>query len=147
MLQYLFQRLLLLIPTFLGVTFLAYAIMLAAPGDPVDLFFAGGLGAGSEGIDADRVAEVSEAKEALRRDLGLDRAVPVQYALWLGRLFTGDLGISFKDRQPVWDKIAPRLPVTITLNVLSLVLTYLVAIPLGSTPRSATAASSTRSRP
>ena len=58
MLQYVAQRLLLLIPTFVGITFLAYAIMLLAPGDPVDLFFAGGLGAGTEGVDSDRLAEV-----------------------------------------------------------------------------------------
>lgn len=131
MLQYLLQRLLLLVPTFLGITFIAYAIMLAAPGDPVDLFFAGGLGAGTEGIDADRVADVNAQKEELRRELGLDRPIPVQWALWVGRLLQGELGNSFKDRLPVWDKIAARIPVTISLNVISLVLTYLIAIPLG----------------
>ena len=131
MLQYIAQRLLLLIPTFVGVTFLAYAIMLLAPGDPVDLFFAGGLGAGTEGIDSDRLAEVKADKEELRRELGLDRAIPVQYGLWLGRLLQGELGTSFKDRQPVWDKIRARLPVTIIINVLAIILTYLIAIPLG----------------
>jgi peptide/nickel transport system permease protein len=130
-LQYITQRLLLLIPTFLGVTFLAYAIMLAAPGDPVDLFFAGGAGAGSEGVNVDNMSAVNEAKEEMRKELGLDRAIPIQYALWLGRMLRGEFGISFKDRQPVWDKIMPRLPVTITLNVVSIILTYLIAIPLG----------------
>ncbi|HJO25463.1 MAG: ABC transporter permease [Myxococcota bacterium] len=131
MLQYIAQRLLLLIPTFVGITFLAYAIMLLAPGDPVDLFFAGGLGAGTEGIDSDRLAEVRADKDELRRELGLDRAIPVQYALWLRRLLQGELGTSFKDRQPVWDKIRARLPVTIIINVAAIVLTYLIAIPLG----------------
>ncbi|MEE2678147.1 MAG: ABC transporter permease [Myxococcota bacterium] len=131
MLQYVAQRLLLLIPTFVGITFLAYAIMLLAPGDPVDLFFAGGLGAGTEGVDSDRLAEVKADKEELRRELGLDRAIPVQYALWLGRLLQGELGTSFKDRQPVWDKIRARLPITIIINVLAIILTYLIAIPLG----------------
>jgi peptide/nickel transport system permease protein len=130
-LQYIAQRLLLLIPTFVGITFLAYAIMLLAPGDPVDLFFAGGLGAGTEGIDSDRLAEVRADKDELRRELGLDRAIPVQYALWLRRLLQGELGTSFKDRQPVWDKIRARLPVTIIINVAAIVLTYLIAIPLG----------------
>jgi peptide/nickel transport system permease protein len=129
-LQYIAQRLLLLIPTFVGITFLAYAIMLLAPGDPVDLFFAGGLGAGTEGIDSDRLAEVRADKDELRRELGLDRAIPVQYALWLRRLLQGELGTSFKDRQPVWDKIRARLPVTIIINVAAIVLTYLIAIPL-----------------
>jgi len=131
LLQYVAQRLLLLIPTFVGITFLAYAIMLLAPGDPVDLFFAGGLGAGTEGVDSDRLAEVKADKEELRRELGLDRAIPVQYALWLGRLLQGELGTSFKDRQPVWDKIRARLPITIIINVLAIILTYLIAIPLG----------------
>ncbi len=131
MLQYIVQRLLLLVPTFLGVTFLAYAIMLAAPGDPVDLFFAGGLGGGAEGISTERLAELQQAKEELRRDLGLDRSIPVQYAMWLGRLLQGDLGKSLKDRQPVWNKVRDRLPVTIFLNVASIILTYLIAIPLG----------------
>lgn len=131
MIQYLVQRLLLLVPTFIGATFVAYAIMLMAPGDPVDLFFAGGLAAGTEGVSTERLAEVEAAKEELRRDLGLDRSVPVQYALWLGRLLQGDLGTSFKDREPVWDKVRTRLPVTILLSVLSILITYVVAIPLG----------------
>jgi peptide/nickel transport system permease protein len=131
LLQYVAQRLLLLVPTFLGVTFLAYAIMLMAPGDPVDLFFAGGIAGGGEGMSTDRLAEVAEAKEELRRDLGLDRPIPIQYALWLSRLLRGELGESFKDRAPVWDKIRERLPVTLALNVLSLLITFLIALPLG----------------
>jgi len=131
LIQYVVQRLLLLVPTFLGITFLAYAIMLLAPGDPVDLYFAGGLSGGGEGINTDRLAEMAEAKEKLRHELGLDRSIPVQYGLWLGRLLRGDLGTSFKDRALVWDKIQDRLPVTIVLNVLSIFLTYLIAIPLG----------------
>lgn len=131
MLQYVAQRLLLLIPTFLGITFLAYAIMLAAPGDPVDLYFAGGLSGGGEGISTARLADVHKAKEELRHQLGLDRSIPVQYAMWLSRLLHGDLGESFKDHQPVWGKIEERLPVTIALNVMSIFLTYLIAIPLG----------------
>jgi len=130
-LAYLVQRLLLLIPTFLGVTFLAYSVMLLAPGDPVDLYFAGGLSAGAEGVDTSRMVELQKAKEDLRRELGLDRSVPVQYAHWLGRLLQGELGFSFKDRQPVWDKILPRVGVTVILSVLSILITYLISIPLG----------------
>ncbi|MGH0032877.1 MAG: ABC transporter permease [Myxococcota bacterium] len=131
MLQYVVQRLLLMIPTFFGVTFIAYAIMLAAPGDPVELYFAGGVAGGGEGMSTERLAEISAEKEKLRRELGLDRSIPVQYGMWIARLFRGDLGTSFKDRQPVWGKITERLPVTIVLNVMSIFLTYLVAIPLG----------------
>ncbi len=131
MIAYSVRRLLLLVPTFFGVTFLAFAIMHMAPGDPVELFFAGGLAAGSEGIDAEKLVEVERAKAELRAELGLDRPIPVQYGLWLGRLVRGDLGFSLKDRRPVWDKIKERLPVTIILNTLAIVITYLIAIPLG----------------
>jgi peptide/nickel transport system permease protein len=130
-LAYALRRSLLMIPTFVGVTFIAFAIMLLAPGDPVDLYFAGGLAAGAKGASSEKLADVARAKEAERKRLGLDRPVPVQYALWLGRLARLDLGESFKDKRPVWDKIRERLPVTITLNVVSILLTYLIAIPLG----------------
>jgi peptide/nickel transport system permease protein len=131
MLAYATKRLLLMIPTFVGITFIAFSIMHLAPGDPVDLYFAGGLAAGSAGASTEKLADVAAAKEKERRRLGLDRPLPVQYAKWVGRLVTLDLGESFKDRRPVWDKIRDRLPVTIVLNVVSIVLTYLIAIPLG----------------
>ena len=62
---------------------------------------------------------------------GLDQPLPVQYWRWLRNLFTLEFGNSFKDNQPVWRKIAERLPVTIQLNAMSLVLIYAMAIPLG----------------
>ncbi|MEE2702574.1 MAG: ABC transporter permease [Myxococcota bacterium] len=131
MLRYAVKRLLLLIPTFFGVTFIAFGIMLLAPGDPVELFFSGGLGAATEGISQEKLAEVEKAKTEMRRELGLDQSIPLQYASWMGRLLRGDLGTSFKDRRPVWTKIRERLPVTMLLSGLSLVITYLVAVPLG----------------
>src|SRR5215813_2207844 len=120
-----------MIPTFVGVTFIAFAIILLAPGDPVDLYFSGGLASGAQGASPERLADIAKAKENERKRLGLDRPIPVQYALWLRRVATLDLGESFKDKRPVWDKIRERLPVTITLNVVSILITYLIAIPLG----------------
>lgn len=131
MLQYIVRRVLLMVPTFIGVTFLAFAIMLAAPGDPVELFLSGGLAAGTEGVNTERLAEIEKEKERLRHELGLDRSIPVQYGMWFGRLVRGDLGESIKDRQPVWNKIRDRLPVTIVINTLAILITYLIAIPLG----------------
>jgi peptide/nickel transport system permease protein len=131
MLRYAVRRTLLFVPTFIGVTFISFAVMYLAPGDPVDLFLAGGLAAGTEGISAERQADLEKAKAELRHELGLDRPIPVQYALWLGRLVSGDLGRSMKDRLPVAEKIRERLPVTVTLELLSLVITFAVAIPLG----------------
>jgi peptide/nickel transport system permease protein len=131
MLAYAARRMLLMIPTFVGVTFIAFLIMHLAPGDPVELYFHGGLAAGAQGASPERLAEIQRAKEQERHRLGLDRPLPVQYAIWFKRLVTLDLGESFKDRRPVWDKIRERLPVTITLNVISILLTYAIAIPLG----------------
>jgi len=131
MLAYAVRRTLLMIPTFVGVTFIAFLIMHLAPGDPVDMYFHGGLAAGVSGASTERLAEIQRAKQQERHRLGLDRPLPMQYAIWFKRLVTLDLGESFKDRRQVWDKIRERLPVTIALNVISLVLTYLIAIPLG----------------
>ena len=131
MLAYLIQRVLLFIPTFLGITFLGFGIMLMAPGDPVELYFAGGLQAGTEGVDPEKLAEIEQAKQELRHELGLDRPIPLQYAAWLGRLAQGDFGTSFKDRRPVFDKIMERLPITLIISVLTILITYLIAIPLG----------------
>jgi peptide/nickel transport system permease protein len=62
---------------------------------------------------------------------GLDKPLPVQYILWVKRIFTLDFGFSYKDHRNVWDKISERLPITIQLNIISIFLVYLIAIPCG----------------
>ena len=131
MAAYLVQRVFLLVVTFVVITMIGFGIVSLAPGDPVELFFAGGLAAGAEGIDAERLAEVERAKDELRRQLGLDRPLYVQYGLWFGRIVRGDLGRSFKDRRLVSEKILERMQLTITLNSLAILVTFAVAIPLG----------------
>jgi len=132
MASYALQRLLLIIPTFLGITLIGFLIMRLAPGDPAELMAAGGLaGAGGPGVSLDKRVSVDEAMAQWRRQYGLDRPLYEQYAIWLNNIVTLDFGESFKDNQPVWGKIAERLPITIQLNVLSILVVYLVAIPLG----------------
>jgi peptide/nickel transport system permease protein len=132
MLTYLVQRLFLLVPTFIGVTFIAFFIIHLAPGDPAELRAGGGLGAaGAEGLSTERQSAVDQALAAWRQQYGLDQPLHMQYWHWLHNLFTLEFGESFKDNQPVWHKIAERLPVTIQLNVISIVLIYAIAIPLG----------------
>jgi peptide/nickel transport system permease protein len=131
MLIYLVQRLLLLIPTFLGITFIAFFVIHLAPGDPAELRAGGGLGAAGAGGLSTEQSAVDRALVAWRAQYGLDQPLPVQYGRWLKNLFTLQFGDSFKDNQPVWQKIAERLPVTIQLNAISIVLIYVVAIPLG----------------
>ncbi|HSX79878.1 MAG TPA: ABC transporter permease, partial [Candidatus Saccharimonadia bacterium] len=123
---------LLLLPTLVGVTCISFAIIHLAPGDPAELRAGGGLGgAGGEGLSSASRGELDQALVAWRAQYGLDRSLPVQYWRWLRNLVTLEFGHSFKDNQPVWRKIAERLPITIQLNVVSIVLIYLVAIPLG----------------
>ncbi len=132
MTSYLAQRLLLMIPTFIGITLIGFLIMRLAPGDPAELRAAGGLGAaGGAGISLEKRGAVDEAMAQWRAQYGLDKPLHVQYLVWLQNLFTLKFGDSFKDSQPVWDKIAERLSVTIKLNVWSILVVYLVAIPLG----------------
>ena len=130
--SYLLRRFLLLIPTFIGVTIISFLIMRLAPGDPAELRAGGGLrGAGEAGISTEKRGAVDEAVAQWRAQYGLDKPLPVQYAVWIKNLFTLKFGESYKDNQPVFDKIRERLPVTIKLNVLSLFLVYIVAVPLG----------------
>jgi len=130
--SYIFQRLLLLIPTFIGVTLIGFLVMRLAPGDPAELRAAGGLrGAGEAALSRDKRSAVDEALSQWRAQYGLDRPLHVQYGVWLKNLFTLNFGESFKDNQPVWNKIVERVPVTVKLNVLSILLVYVVAIPLG----------------
>ena len=130
--MYVIQRLLLLIPTFIGVTLIAFLIIHLAPGDPAALRAGGGLAAaGAEGLSTEGRSAVDTALVAWRVQYGLDRPLPIQYWRWLRNLFTLEFGDSFKDNQPVWQKLAERLPVTLQLNAISIGLVYLVAIPLG----------------
>ncbi|MEX0806603.1 MAG: ABC transporter permease [Candidatus Binatia bacterium] len=132
MASYALQRLLLMIPTFIGVTLIGFFIMRLAPGDPAELRAAGGLGAaGGAGISIDKRVAVDEALAQWRAQYGLDRPLHIQYGIWVKNLLTLNFGESFKDNQQVWGKILERLPVTIKLNVLAIFLVYLVAIPLG----------------
>ena len=222
MLQYTIQRILLAIPTLLGITLLTFLIMRLAPGDPVDLFLGGA--AGGEGLSTDHQADMEKTLRDLRRQLGLDQPLHLQYLHWLSslvlrvedlsafdrgalladavlgelpdaaraelaslegaerkvrflehfrrlrperidelvespfwqsrlfspgknyayagsglelvqtegwRLVTLNLGRSFKDQEPVIDHILDRLPITLEINLISLVFAYLIGVPLG----------------
>jgi peptide/nickel transport system permease protein len=109
-----------MIPTFVGITFVTFAVMRLAPGDPLAMM----ADPGSAGFSA-------EARDALRSQLGLDRPIPEQYARWFGRVVTLDFGRSSQDGRWVLTKIAEALPKTLLLSVLALLVSYLVAVPLG----------------
>jgi peptide/nickel transport system permease protein len=88
-------------------------------------------GAGEGGLSTEKRGVVDAAITQWRAQYGLDKPLAVQYAVWMKNLFTLSFGESYKDNQPVLEKIRERLPVTLKLNTLSILLVYLVAIPLG----------------
>ncbi|GLI33112.1 ABC transporter permease [Desulforhabdus amnigena] len=123
---YLFKRLLQIIPTLLGITLITFLIIQLAPGNPAVLK----LQMASQGQIGDSALS-QQIIEQTKKLYGLDKPLPVQYLLWVKRVFTLDFGTSYKDHRRVWDKIAERLPITIQLNVISIFLVYLIAIPCG----------------
>ncbi|MDO9515514.1 MAG: ABC transporter permease [Syntrophales bacterium] len=120
MLRYVLKRLLLMVPLLVGITIVCFIVIHLAPGSPTDL-------------QTDLNPRVSaEAKARLQSMYDLDKPIYKQYLLWVGRLATLDLGQSFStDHRPVIDKIAERIPITIIINVLSMILIILIAIPIG----------------
>ena len=106
-----------MVPVLLLVSAVIFSLLHLTPGDPVVVML------GEEATP--------EARDALRRELGLDRPLPLQYAAWLSRVVQGDLGRSIRTNQPVSDAILQRLPVTVQLSVLAMVIALVIAIPTG----------------
>jgi len=115
MLEYIVRRLLFMIPLLLGITIITFVVVHLSPGGPADMLT--GL---SPKVSA-------EAKARLHSLYGLDKPLHVQYWLWLSRLVRFDFGKSFKDGRLVIIKILERLPATLLLNVLSLLLIFFIA--------------------
>lgn len=120
MANYILKRLFLMIPIFWGITVISFAVLHLAPGAPTEM----------QTMMQPKVS--LEARARLNTIYGLDKPLPVQYFEWLKRLLRLDFGRSFSpDNRPVLDKIRERLPITLSINILSLVLIVAVAIPLG----------------
>ena len=111
------HRLLATIPVLLLVTAGVFALLHLTPGDPIDAMMA-------ESVDA-------TAKDALRRELGLDRPIPVQYAAWMGRLLRGDLGRSIRNGEPVIENVSRRLRPSLELALFAMTISLVVAFPVG----------------
>jgi len=118
---YFLKRLLLIVPTLLGISLVSFLIIHLAPGDPASLKVA----------DDQRTGNPSQIIEETRALYGLDQPLHIQYIHWLKRILTLDFGYSFRDQRPVTDKLRERIPVSIKLSGISLVIAYLLSIPLG----------------
>src|SRR6187402_1904295 len=116
--RFVLTRLALVVPTFLGMTLLAFFLIRLVPGDPIETL------AGERGIDPARHA-------ALMKDYGLDRPLMVQYGLYLGRLLHGDLGKSMITQTPVVSEFIALFPATIELAVCAILFALIVGIPAG----------------
>jgi peptide/nickel transport system permease protein len=116
--RYVLRRLVLLVPTLVGVSLVVFVLVRMLPGDAATLQL--------------QDAKSSAADEAaLRSQLGLDQPVYVQYVNWVGTLLHGDLGRSFRSKQPVAQELAARIPVTLELGIISLVIAAIVATCIG----------------
>jgi peptide/nickel transport system permease protein len=120
MLYHILKRILLSLPLLIGITFVSFVVIHLAPGEPVSL-------------QTDLNPRVSAASKAQLRHLyGLDEPLPLQYLKWMGRSFRLDFGRSFSpDGRKVTEKIAERIPITILLSLLEMLVILLVAIPIG----------------
>ena len=118
MLRFILTRVSLLIPTFLGMTLVAFLLIRLVPGDPIETM------AGERGIDAARHA-------ALLKEYGLDRPVMVQYGIYIGRVLHGDLGKSIITHEPVLREFAALFPATLELGFCAIVFALLLGIPAG----------------
>jgi len=121
---YLVKRLFLIIPTFLGITLITYFMIRLAPGDYTTLKagLQGELRSGSIG------REILEQEKKL---YGLDKPIYTGYFEWVSKFIMLDFGVSRKDGRPVSTHIAEALPITLTLNILSIIIVYIISIPVG----------------
>jgi microcin C transport system permease protein len=136
MLKYLLRRILMMVPTLFGITLLSFLIINMAPGGPIEQRLQqlrwGSQGDGVKSHGASGDSGVSEqVLEDLKRQYGFDKPVHIRYLIWVKNVFTFDFGDSFKFDEPVIETIKKCLPVSLQFGILSIILTYLVCIPLG----------------
>ncbi|MBI2289616.1 MAG: ABC transporter permease [Betaproteobacteria bacterium] len=117
-LGFIVERLLQLIPVLIGISLVVFLMMALTPGDPVEIML------------GDQLA-TAEQKESLRRDMGLDLPVAERFVRFVKNALGGDFGRSFFHRRPVAEVIAERLPATIELTIVAMLIALAVAIPLG----------------
>lgn len=122
---YLLKRVLLIFPTLFGIILITFFMIRMAPGDPAKLR----LGQMEKGLNVDQSALVIIAET--QKLYGLDKPIHVQFGLWLKQVVTFDFGKSYKDKKPVMEKISAALPITLTLNIITIFIIYIVSIPWG----------------
>lgn len=118
MLKYILRRIAVLVPTFIGVTIVAFSLIRLVPGDPVMLRL------GDRNVDPATYAKLKES-------WGLDKPIPVQYAIYVAGIFKGDLGESVVTRRPITEEFFNRFPATLELGLVALFFAIVLGIPIG----------------
>jgi len=136
--DYLVRRLLLMIPTFIGITFATFLLCQFVPGGQIDQLRMQMAGAGdggeTAGVGGNARVQLDIPEEQLARlneYYGFDKPLPVAYATWLADALRLDLGVSFRYNEPVTQVIADRLPISIYYGLVTALFTYGICIPLG----------------
>ena len=117
--KYVLHRFLQLIPVLIGITFLSFAMMRVAGSDAIIELY------------GDKGAVAQEIIDAKRAELGLDKPFLTQYLSWVGGMMRGDMGVSFVSGKDVFQTFISKLPATLLLTALSMVMTVVISIPLG----------------
>jgi microcin C transport system permease protein len=137
MTQYFIRRLLLTIPTFIGITILVFVVTRFVPGGPIERMIAEvqqasmqagvsqvGSGVGSATLDEEQIRQLEEY-------YGFDKPIFVSYWDWLVKVLQFDLGVSTRYSEPVWETIKDRLPISAFYGIATMLITYFISIPLG----------------
>lgn len=131
MLKYMLHRLLWMMPTLFGITVVCFVVINLAPGGPVEQALTK-IRFGGTGQSGDSQHGVSEeVLEAIKKQYGFDKPMYMRYLIWLKNIATLDFGESFTYRRPVIEVILDKLPVSLQFGIFSLILIYLISIPLG----------------
>ncbi|TNF83195.1 MAG: ABC transporter permease [Gammaproteobacteria bacterium] len=133
--DYFIRRALLIIPTLLGITMLVFMVTRFVPGGPLERAIMEAqqatLSSQTTRSAGQGMALSEEQLQQLKEYYGFDKPWYESYALWLTKVVQGDLGTSYRYNEPVWDVISERFPISLFYGLVSLVITYLVCIPLG----------------
>lgn len=138
MTSYFIRRILLIIPTFFGITLITFLILQVVPGGPLEMeIMKIRMGSGKGGESGATTTQGStqsipqSALDELNRFYGFDKPIHTRYFIWVGNLLKLDLGRSYVYSEPVWDVITSRFPVSIYFGLIGFFLTYFICIPLG----------------
>ncbi len=121
--RFLLKRLVYIIFVFFIISILMFAIYKAMPGDPVKMMMQGNI----------KPEVYQQQYDNMREMLGLDKPIPVQYVKWITNMLRGDFGYSTEYRRPVKDVIGVPMRNTVLLNIFSMILVFMISIPLGIT--------------